>query len=260
MKKSILEEPRQFVVLKDNEQYFTIGAPIFNRKIDNFEGVVTMPNIIALYLSISDKAFKKAEELAVLLHTESNIIKENKIIELLETETYDLIENLILTTTFSYFAVEASVNASIPARFEINVNGELKNKEWIERNKNTTDKIKNILPKAYNKVFEARKITSWSNFKKLEILRNEIVHKKGEIMSEEIASKSIQLLKKIFYQILVKKIHLSARDVIKYIGKLGKFLELPYEFSGGPVEKNDYFRHVTIKNIFLEGFDKDNEE
>ncbi|MHC0444714.1 hypothetical protein ACWA1F_04860 [Flavobacterium sp. 3-218] len=139
------------------------------------------PNNISLSLSLMKKSYKKSKKhLKVLLGTH-----EQKLIKLKEKDKVDLYEYFESITTsviFAYIAVESFANASIPNDFiyeRVNEKQvkELWTKENIERWFSTSQKISEILP-IFLKTENIKNQSFWPQFKKLEQIRNQIVHQK----------------------------------------------------------------------------------
>ena len=87
-----------------------------------------------------------------------------------------------MSLIFIYTAVEAFSNIAIPPDYEIErINHkkvkEIWGKENIERWKSTSEKIGDILPDIF-KIENPKNEKFWSNFKKLEEIRNDIIHQK----------------------------------------------------------------------------------
>lgn len=141
----------------------------------------TTPNNIALSMNIMKKSFKRSYDMYKKLITSK---KEKKIEfkDFEKFELFDLFEELQASIIFGYIAVEAFTNAAIPEDFtfkKINEKGieETWNKENIERWMQTSEKITKVLPEIL-KSTDIKAESFWSNFKKLEKIRNEIIHQK----------------------------------------------------------------------------------
>lgn len=159
---------------------------ISNKKLDYF-----IPNNVAVLLSIASKALKKSKE---FFENNFNPLKTN--IELLKSdekikftkqksiEVCDYIEQIQTSIVFSYTALEAFANLSIPENYFYFQNVKSKgideryDKAAIEKWINLNTKLKSILPQIY-KTKQIDKTKEWSYFVKLEKFRHEIVHQKS---------------------------------------------------------------------------------
>ena len=150
-------------------------------KHGNLEVTFVPPNNIALSLSIYKKnllsAVRLKNELLKYLDKENNLLKEN--IKLL----YDYFENIQTTVVFIYNAIETFSNHSIPNNYKYektNHKGikEVYSKNEIERWIQTSEKIGDILPDIMN-IKSPKNKHFWSDFKKLEKIRNDIIHPKS---------------------------------------------------------------------------------
>jgi hypothetical protein len=147
------------------------------------------PNNISVCLSIGDREYEKAKALYLtLIHPK--IAAGNKHIIFSEGELYalyDYFEHLQTSLIFIYTAVEAFANIAIPDDFTYEkVNNKKVKETWgkesIERWLPTTEKICDILPKILD-VHAPKQEKFWKDFKKLEDIRNNIIHQKT-VMNE----------------------------------------------------------------------------
>ncbi|MDN3677313.1 hypothetical protein QWY90_08290 [Flavobacterium paronense] len=139
------------------------------------------PNNISLSLSLMKKAYKKSQkQLIKLLENRSE-----KLIKLSENDKdvlYEYFESITTSIIFAYIAVESFANAAIPEDYIYEKINDRKIKEsWtkenIERWLSTSQKICEILPIVL-KTDDIKEQEFWLKFKKLEKIRNEIVHQK----------------------------------------------------------------------------------
>lgn len=148
-----------------------------------------IPNNIALLLSISDKALKRALDIYKNdinpdkpKNDISKITKENKANFLKDKSKIncDYIEEIETAIVFSYTAVEAFANISIPENYTFQSQekeGILYQKKAIERWTSLVEKVSKILPDIY-KAHDIKSKRFWNNFKLLEDYRNSIIHQK----------------------------------------------------------------------------------
>ena len=141
------------------------------------------PNNISICLNISAREystateyFKKEIQKKLSSGNEIEFSKDKN------KELYNYFENVQTSLIFSYIAVEAFANLTIPDDYELEqINNkkvkEVWNKESIERWKTTTEKIGSIVPDILE-VESPKNLKIWSDFKKLESIRNEIIHQK----------------------------------------------------------------------------------
>jgi len=143
----------------------------------------TKPNNISLFVSIAHKELQNAKKLfedfiTIKLSEESPIeFKENE-----NSKLYDYFERIQTAIISIYTAVEALSNVAIPTDFKLEkINTkkvkEIWDKESIERWLPTSEKLADIVPDIL-KVESPKKLQLWTNFKKLEEIRNDIIHQK----------------------------------------------------------------------------------
>ncbi|OAS16764.1 hypothetical protein [Paenibacillus oryzisoli] len=143
------------------------------------------PNNVSLCMNISKKESEKAKKIYKQLVEPKLSIEDTKSIEFKEEETstlYDYFEHIHTSLIFIYTAVEAFANLAIPNTFEyekVNNKGikEICNKENIERWMPTSEKLIEILPMVL-KTTSPKDTDYWSKFKKLEGMRNDLIHQK----------------------------------------------------------------------------------
>lgn len=240
--------------------------------------MVNLPNIISLYLSISDKSLKRArlifndklESNIRYVKAESNIkyLKDKEHIKKeyykynIENNPYlvfDLIEETFISVVFAYSAVEATINNLIPnsyAIIKIDKNRKvIDDKEYIEKYYKLTDKIKDVIGQIYKIDIDFNKLDFWNAFKKLEYYRNEIVHFKSEEMLG-FESNQIGFLTDYIFSVLKNDVVESARKLILFLTKNIDFLPgLPYEFSKEPINIKMLQNYYGKKN-FMERIDE----
>lgn len=98
---------------------------------------------------------------------------------------YDYFEHIETSIIFAYTSVESFINIAIPKSFQYESPGrkkgikEIWDKDSIERWLGTKDKIRKVLTIIFNiKEDDILNSEWWSNFTKLELIRNEIIHQK----------------------------------------------------------------------------------
>lgn len=188
----------------------SIDTKIGNKKIS-----LSRPNEISLSMYITNSSLKKSQALRKSILQKIGKDKSKNFFEDDVVEIYDYLEEVQKVIVFSYKAIEAMCNSAIPDDYVYKKssykNGvvEVYNKLGIERWVSTTDKVSKILPDIYRCDSPAKK-SFWGNFKKLEELRNEIIHSKSsstsQVLSELLSSdidkyvKSCEALLKFFFE------------------------------------------------------------
>lgn len=187
---------------KDDDQcvFFQeiISAKLERKKI-NF----SRPNEISLSMSIAKKSLEKALDIrkGILKCMEST--KSNDFFGRGVDEVYDYLEEVQKTVIFSYKAIEALCNSAIPEGYAYTKGltkkgiSEVYDKSAIERWLSTTEKVSKILPDIYNCASPINK-SFWGHFKKLEELRNEIIHSKSSTSSTLLSELLSSDIKKYF--------------------------------------------------------------
>ncbi len=150
------------------------------------------PNNVGILLSIANKSLNDSKELF------EKKINPNKFNHSLKSATgnrtefliekskllYDYIEIIQSCIVFSYTAVEAFCNLSIPDNYEYRQHNaskgivELYDKHSVERWLSLKLKVGTILVEIYN-TDDIKKKTVWNHFMKLEQYRNDIIHQKS---------------------------------------------------------------------------------
>lgn len=199
-------ELRPIVIYAEKQKStFVLGHnEIYN--VDNVKINFTAPNNISICLNISEREYTIAKEKFLTL-VQSKIKQNQQSITFDNNETkdlYDYFEHLQVSLIFAYTAVEAFGNIAIPENFTLEkINNkkvkEIWTKESIERWLPTTEKIKDIIPEILN-VSSPKTEPFWEDFKKLEDIRNEIIHQKTVSKEVNVSSKYLNefFSKKIF--------------------------------------------------------------
>lgn len=165
--------------VKKNDQLVFLQQ-MLDLKIDNEKINLSLPNEIGLSLNVFTKARDEAESLLKKLKKDIENNKDfyGKNVSLF----YDYIEQIQIASVFSYKAVEAFCNATIPNDFvykKTNSKGiqEIYEISQIEKWIPTSEKLTEIIPVILN-CESPKQLKYWSMFKELEVLRNEIIHSK----------------------------------------------------------------------------------
>ncbi|THD38656.1 hypothetical protein [Pantoea sp. R102] len=188
----------------------SIDTKMGNKKIS-----LSRPNEISLSMHIANNSLKKSQELRKSIIQKIGKDKSKNFFENDVVEIYDYLEEVQKVIVFSYKAIEAMCNSAIPDDYvhkkSSNKNGviEVYDKLGIERWVSTTEKVSKILPDIYRCASPTQK-PFWSHFKKLEGLRNEIIHSKSssssQVLSELLSSdidkyiRSCEGLLKFFFE------------------------------------------------------------
>ncbi len=188
-----IREKRPIALFSLKEKQTMILSQNSKASLDSFEINFTDYNNIALCLSTAKKSYLRA--LNILKKLNKDPIISSKPTKNNTAMIYDFLEEMQSSVIFSYTAVEAFVNVSIPNDFEytrFNEKGikEIWNKNQIERWISTSDKITEILPL----VFDCGNIKDqvfWTGFKDLEKLRNQLIHQKSQIKDETSITDSL---------------------------------------------------------------------
>ncbi|KLT66463.1 hypothetical protein [Pedobacter sp. BMA] len=191
----------------------------------------------AIFMSSSDKHLARAKLLYSEIILPKIRIRKRLVLSNIETvRMYDYFEEIQAAVIIIYSAVESLSNSLIPEDFNIqetkngmNVNVD---KQQIERNKSTSEKLKDIIPAAY-KISSPTKFKCWGRFKELEKLRNDIIHLKGTSIQNKIQTKHI--LAQILDDTIFAKIK-AVNDLIKELAKLLPYhIEYPILYNSEPI-------------------------
>lgn len=227
-------DKRCSVPFKNGDKTFTLGGDITVYKKDEVSAplIVRDPNIVALLLDISEKSFNefknKFEDLKGSIElTENDHGKHFEVvIPNSEGKIFDLIEKLFIALVFAHSSVEAFINNLIPKDYTLEIE-QKKNgakafltvdKDWIERNINLSEKIKDIIPKIYNLQQKIESESFWECFEHLLELRNAIVHPKTNLRNKGNPTQ-INFIAKIFSISVSMDIISSSRNLINFFSK-----------------------------------------
>ena len=146
---------------------------------------IQIPDSSAIYLSLASRSSEQT--IAMLQTIEAQFIKlpdgNFAVPTNLDTKLFDVLENMIACTIFSYTVIEVFANDSLPKdiKFEKtrgdNKYIELYNKEQIERYLSLDVKLHEILPKVFSTT-SPKGTKIWENYIWLKDLRDRFVHLK----------------------------------------------------------------------------------
>lgn len=190
-----LRELRPIIIhAKKQQKTFILGQnEILN--VDGRKISFTGPNNISICLSIAHKQYEVSRKMFMrhIAPKLNNGKSEVSFTHIQTSKVYDYFEHLQTSIIFIYTAVEAFGNVAIPEDFTFEkINNkkvrEIWDKENIERWLSTTEKISDIVP-GILKVESPKKEKFWTDFKKLEEIRNEIIHQKTVTNEVNVSSK-----------------------------------------------------------------------
>lgn len=154
------------------------ACDIFN--INGNEHVLLIPSHAAMCLNISQKAHLEVSKLN--LGDPFDKVKGAYVAIPRLGMLYQIFELLIQNTVFACCAIEAFVNQVIPDDYihEHVWNGKKRklDKEKIERNLSTSDKLTKVLPKIYNSSLK-KGTTLWNQYHDMKTTRDRIIHVKS---------------------------------------------------------------------------------
>ncbi len=188
-----IRKPVSVVVdLEDSEELGTMvlqdtdEISIRGKKLDYF-----LPNNVGVLLSVSSKAFKRAqviyEEKLNPANTTISLSEAKDKIPFLKAKSSDFcdyVEEIQTSIVFAYTALEAFANLSIPSNYhhiqKVHNKGidERYDKKAIERWIDLETKLKTILTNIYGTP-KIDKTKTWAYFKNLEDYRHNIIHQKS---------------------------------------------------------------------------------
>lgn len=209
---------RPLVFIHTDEDQGVIFQEIISTKIENKKLKFSRPNEISLSMSIARKSLERSREIRRgILKDFGNEMKKD-IFDEKVIDVYDYLEEVQKTIIFSYKAIESLCNSAIPSDYiykkQLTKKGihEVYDKSAIERWLTTAEKVSIILPEIYKCTSPSKK-NFWGHFKKLEELRNDIIHSKSsstsKLLSELLSSD-------------VDKYFKSCEDMLLYFYNLDK--------------------------------------
>jgi DNA-directed RNA polymerase beta' subunit len=145
-----------------------------------------VPNPCAMYISVANRAVKRASSLLSEIEGKYAPIAHRKlaVTEVLETRFFDAIEEMVTCIIFSYSAIEAFANSSVPDDYKFRHAREDKrcdeiyNKLQIERNLPLEMKLDELLPPIYS-VPSPKGTKVWNDFFWLKDMRDRFTHLKS---------------------------------------------------------------------------------
>lgn len=214
---------RPLVCINKDDDQCVFFQEVIKAKIGNKKLNFARPNEISLSMSIARKSLQKSQEIRSKLIKKFGNAKTMDLFDHHVNDVYDYLEEVQKVIIFSYKAIETMCNSAIPEEYtyknDLTKKGiyEVYDKTAIERWVSTTDKISKILPSIYKCTSPSKK-SFWGHFKKLEELRNEIVHSKSSSTSTLLSE-------------------LLSNDINKYFNSCENMLLYFYEHD----KKNSFF-------------------
>jgi len=144
---------------------------------------IAVPDLTALYINTSFKAWKTYREIRSKEHIDSSVKKSVEFTS--DTISFDALENLAASVIFSYTAIESFCNDSIPYEHEFwhqKRSGtilEKSDKKQLERNFSTERKLNEVLTEIYKVEPPKGKNPVWASFEKLKKCRDGLIHAKS---------------------------------------------------------------------------------
>ena len=217
---------------------FTTDLEIYD--LEDFSIEFATPNIVTMFLNLGETHYLKSRKIYetklkhILKPNERNKIKNKSQIIL-----YDYFEQTQMSVICSYNALEAFANLAISEDIKHtkeNHKGitEVWNKDAILRWMSLSEKLTNILPNMLG-IESPKGLSFWGNYKKLEKLRNEIIHPKTK--SNELNVKH-EFFKSFFSKDLSKWIF-STDEILKHFCS-GEYREYYYPYRYGPKEQKAF--------------------
>ena len=238
------KKQKRSYVLDHNEIYK------FDEKTISFR----QPNNISISLNISSREYDISKEMYPSKITPKlKKLKTDKHIEFEKSECkdlFDFFEHLQVSLIFAYTAVEAFSNVAIPDKFTFDKLNNKKVKEtWtkenIERWLSTTEKLGDIVPTILE-VPSPKGQPFWDNFKKLEKIRDEIIHQKTITNETNVSSRFL----KDFFKPSIFEIVRSGYLVIQYFCSQSKVNQIYFPLGMGtakiePLVVDDFEKHFA---------------
>jgi hypothetical protein len=197
------------------------------------------PNSTAMYLNASERELKVAKSIhKSLIEPKSQTREFYDFSDEDASKLYDYFEHIKMSIIMGYTAVECLCNALIPNEYSYIEKGKDGDRLWdckeIQRWKSTTQKLRQILPKALN-MKDPGQFKSYSTFCKLEELRNEIIH------TRSVLPKDIKEEDRLDYQLLQSRVFNligSAKKLTKELhGALPYMKEMPMLYETEDIDK-----------------------
>lgn len=201
------------------------------------------PNSTAMYLNASERELKQAKAIYKTLIEPK--LSTRAAYDFPDTETsqlYDYFEHVKMGIIMAYTAVECLCNALIPYGYSYVENGKDGERIWnfkeIQRWQSTTQKLRQILPKALS-MKDPGQFKSYSTFCKLENIRNEVIH------TRSVLPKDIKTEDRLDYQLLQPRVFNlvnSSRSLIKEI-----HAALPYTKEMPMLYETENITKINVK-------------
>ena len=247
---------RPFAIFEKKSSTSIICQQNENFEIKKCKVTFYTPNTVSLFLSISNKELIRATEAYKLLFDKKLNPDPKVIYSIPEQElpkVYDYLEFIQTSIISMYSAVEAFANIAIPnEHLEEKINNKGIKEVWdkiaIERWYSTSEKIGDLLPKILN-IESPKTLSFWSNFKKLEQLRNDIIHPK--ISPSKINEIESSFLEKLFQEDIFALIKCGYQLIKYYCEKNESHSYYPIGLGKTivqPIEVDDFSDHIDIEH------------
>ena len=193
---------------------------------------IPVPNLTALYISNSQKAWAEYWELRKDSKIDSSL--KNAVVFKDDKVAFDALELIATSVISAYTAIESFCNDSIPEDHECwhqkrsDLILEKSNKKDIERYFSMDRKLNEILPDIYKVNPPKGKSPVWVSYKKIKDCRDGLIHAKSH-ETRSVDTGKVNLWDKLFR---LQKPHLLAKDIFKWY--LAKQETLPMWYSEYP--------------------------
>jgi hypothetical protein len=179
---------------------------------------IPIPNATASMLNASARAFDSAKVLRNSAQIDSTLKKEISFSS--ETDAIDYIERMMESIVLAYSAIEAFANETVPSDFiyarhrNSDIVLEASNKETIERNTSTDEKLTIILPEIIG-CKSPKGGRCWQGYKQLKSSRDRIIHMKTQ--DRKSSRPEIDTVWKAI--VLAPTPHIIAKEIIEHFIK-----------------------------------------
>ena len=186
------------------------------------------PNNVALFASIANKEKQQAKNIYSSLITKNIKIKKDITIKNEDIKRlYNYLEHIQTSIIAIYTAVESFANIAIPQDYIYTFKNnkgitESYDKTAIERWLKTSEKITELLPKILNSS-SPKQLPTWSLFKELETIRNDIIHQKTEITQKKNTTGGLEINRDINSKFIGKLLKPNIFEIIESGFDLIKF-------------------------------------
>jgi hypothetical protein len=226
------------------EKYFMLGFGLYEyeHKDGTYPLIFRRPNLISMYMHSAQFCFEKA--IAILEEDLEPTLKENEEGKYLTFEVdkdtekvHDFLEELLKALVFSYSSMEAFANRCLYHAEDLSTDE--RRKLIVERD--LSQKLKEDIPQLYNvhRVHTREKYKkAWSDFKKLEQLRHDMIHSKGGKKNDQ------DFISRLYMEFVVHRVHESIEKLMQgYIEVLPDIIEFPSHLA------NDPYRLENVEQI-----------